>query len=41
MRIFLQKNFVYKINIFNSYESPWEGTKYIKDQTDLENDKKN
>ena len=23
------------------YESPWEGTKYIKKQTDLENDKKN
>ena len=23
------------------YESPWEGTKYIKDQTELENDKKN
>jgi len=23
------------------YESPWEGTKYIKDQTDKENDKKN
>jgi NADH-quinone oxidoreductase subunit C len=23
------------------YESPWEGTNYIKDQTDLENDKKN
>ena len=23
------------------YESPWEGKKYIKDQTDLENDKKN
>jgi len=23
------------------YESPWEGTKYIKDQTDHENDKKN
>ncbi|MDB3903340.1 NADH-quinone oxidoreductase subunit C [Candidatus Pelagibacter sp.] len=23
------------------YESPWEGTKYINDQTDLENDKKN
>jgi NADH-quinone oxidoreductase subunit C len=23
------------------YESPWEGTKYIKDQTDQENDKKN
>ena len=23
------------------YESPWEGTKYIKDKTDLENDKKN
>ena len=23
------------------YESPWEGTKYIKDQTDNENDKKN
>ena len=25
--IFLQKNFVYKINIFNSNESPWEGTR--------------
>ena len=23
------------------YESPWEGTKYIKNRTDLENDKKN
>ena len=23
------------------YESPWEGTKYIKDQTEIENDKKN
>ena len=23
------------------FESPWEGTKYIKDQTDLKNDKKN
>ena len=23
------------------YESPWKGTKYIKDQTNLENDKKN
>jgi len=23
------------------YESPWEGTKYIKNQADLENDKKN
>jgi NADH-quinone oxidoreductase subunit C len=23
------------------YESPWEGTKYIKNQTDLDNDKKN
>jgi NADH-quinone oxidoreductase subunit C len=23
------------------YESPWEGTKYIKEQADLENDKKN
>lgn len=23
------------------YESPWEGTKYIKEQTDQENDKKN
>ena len=23
------------------YESPWEGTKYIKEQTDRENDKKN
>jgi beta-1,4-mannosyl-glycoprotein beta-1,4-N-acetylglucosaminyltransferase len=28
--IFLQKNFVYKINIFNSYESPWEGTRICK-----------
>tara|TARA_B100001250_G_C19750014_1_gene767252 strand:- start:97 stop:906 length:810 start_codon:yes stop_codon:yes gene_type:complete len=25
--IFLQKFFVYKINIFNQYESPWEGTR--------------
>jgi len=24
-----------------NYESPWEGTKYIKDQTEIENDKKN
>jgi NADH-quinone oxidoreductase subunit C len=23
------------------YESPWEGTKYIKEQTDQGNDKKN
>jgi beta-1,4-mannosyl-glycoprotein beta-1,4-N-acetylglucosaminyltransferase len=28
--IFLQKNFVYKINIFNKYESPWEGTRICK-----------
>ena len=25
--IFLQKFFTYKINIFNKYESPWEGTR--------------
>ena len=25
--IFLQKMFVYKINIFNKYETPWEGTR--------------
>ena len=28
--IFFQKNFVYKINIFNKYESPWEGTRICK-----------
>ena len=28
--IFFQKFFTYKINIFNSYESPWEGTRAIK-----------
>ena len=38
--IFLQNFFVYKINIFNKYESPWEGTrickkKFLKDFTHL------
>jgi len=38
--IFLQKFFVYKINIFNNYETPWEGTrickkKYLKSFTHL------
>tara|TARA_A100001388_G_scaffold258783_1_gene225573 strand:- start:614 stop:1423 length:810 start_codon:yes stop_codon:yes gene_type:complete len=28
--IFLQKFFVYKINIFNQYETPWEGTRICK-----------
>ena len=28
--IFLQKFFVYKINIFNKYETPWEGTRVCK-----------
>ena len=28
--IFLQKFFNYKFNIFNPYESPWEGTKVCK-----------
>ena len=28
--IFMQKFFVYKINIFNKYESPWEGTRICK-----------
>ena len=28
--IFLQKFFVYKINIFNQYETPWEGTRVCK-----------
>jgi len=28
--IFFQKNFIYKINIFNQYESPWEGTRICK-----------
>tara|TARA_Y200000002_G_C22654707_1_gene652960 strand:- start:887 stop:1690 length:804 start_codon:yes stop_codon:yes gene_type:complete len=28
--IFLQKCFVYKLNIFNPYESPWEGTRICK-----------
>ena len=28
--IFLQKFFVYKINIFNEYETPWEGTRICK-----------
>lgn len=38
--IFLQKVFVYKLNIFNAYETPWEGTrickkKYLKSFTSL------
>jgi len=28
--IFMMKSYVYKINIFNQYESPWEGTKICK-----------
>ena len=28
--IFFQKNFVFKINIYNRYESPWEGTRICK-----------
>ena len=28
--IFLQKNFNYKFNLFNEYESPWEGTRVSK-----------
>ena len=28
--IFLQKNFNYKFNLFNKYESPWEGTRVSK-----------
>ncbi len=28
--IFLQKFFVYKLNIFNKYETPWEGTRICK-----------
>ena len=28
--IFLQKVFVYKLNIYNSYETPWEGTRICK-----------
>lgn len=28
--IFLQNFFVYKLNIFNNYESPWEGTRICK-----------
>lgn len=28
--IFLQKNFVYKLNLLNPYESPWEGTRISK-----------
>ena len=31
--IFMQKCFNYKFNLFNKYESPWEGTKYIKKET--------
>ena len=41
--IFLQKFFVYKINIFNQYETPWEGTrickkKFLRDFTQLRKD---
>ena len=28
--IFMQRCFVYKLNIFNQYESPWEGTRVCK-----------
>ena len=28
--IFLQKMFVYKLNVYNSYETPWEGTRICK-----------
>ena len=28
--IFMQKFYTYKINVFNKYESPWEGTKICK-----------
>ena len=28
--IFMQKFFVYKLNIYNKYESPWEGTRVCK-----------
>ncbi len=28
--IFFQKNFVYKLNIFNKHETPWEGTRICK-----------
>ena len=31
--IFMQNFFVYKINIFNQHESPWEGTKIYKKKT--------
>ena len=28
--IFLQKSFNYKFNLFNKYESPWDGTRVSK-----------
>ena len=28
--IFLQKHYVYKFNIFNEYDTPWEGTRVCK-----------
>ena len=28
--IFMQKFFVYKLNIFNHYETPWEGSRICK-----------
>ena len=31
--IFLQQMYCYKFNLYNKYESPWEGTKYIKEIT--------
>ena len=31
--IFFQKSFVYKLNIFNKYETPWEGTRICKKKT--------
>ena len=31
--IFLQNFYVYKLNIFNQYETPWEGTRITKKNT--------
>ncbi len=28
--IFLQKSYIYKLNIFNQFETPWEGTRICK-----------
>ena len=40
--IFLQNMYTYKINIFNQYESPWEGTRICKkkDLKSIEGNKK-